>query len=347
MGLDVAPRNTALQHGHAPRPLPLFLEMVREMQREDPALARRALQGLDRYARAARSSLSTERPAIASACGAILRDHGGTGPNVVLVPSLINPPHVLDLPGQSLAAALAAQHHVLSIDWGPASDRSELDLGGHIEALLVPLLRTLGESVALVGYCVGGTMALAAANLTPVRRLATLASPWRFDQYPPAARRSLGDLWTSARPAAEAFGVLPTEVLQAAFWSLDPRGIVAKFARLASELDDSEIVRRFVTIEDWANEGEPLPIPAARELIEELFIADRPMRGQWRVGGRTIRADPCPTLHFTARADRIVPAASAPPGPTHAVASGHVGMVVGSGAPASLHRPLLDFLGND
>jgi len=51
-----------------------------------------------------------------------------------------------------------------------------------------------------------------------------------------------------------------------------------------------------------------------------------------------------PALHFTARADRIVPAASAPPGPSHAVSAGHVGMIVGSSAPEQLHRPLLDFL---
>ena len=165
MGLDLAPRNTALQHGHAPRPLPLFLEMVREMQREDPAMARRALQGLDRYAHAHRSAISWEKPGIAAACGATLRDHGGTGPPLVLVPSLINPPHVLDLPGQSLAAALAAQHHVLLVDWGTASDRGALDLGGHIETLLVPLLRMLGESVALVGYCVGGTMEIGRAHV--------------------------------------------------------------------------------------------------------------------------------------------------------------------------------------
>ena len=345
MATDIAFPDTALQHEHAPRPLPLFLEMVRETGRSDPATARRALLGLDRYAREVRPELPQKKIEIARVCGSTVRDHGGRGSVVILVPSLINPAHVLDLPGHSLAAAVAAQHHVLSIDWGPAADRAALDLGGHIESLLVPLLHRIGEPLALVGYCVGGTMALAAANLFPVDRVATLASPWKFSAYPDAARQSLGELWGDARPAAEAFGVLPTEVLQAAFWSLDPRGIVAKFARLAAEPEASEAVRRFVTIEDWANEGEPLPLPAARELIEDLFARDLPTCGEWRVGHHAIRPDPCPSLHFTARADRIVPAESAPPGPVHSVASGHVGMVVGSGAPSALHRPLLDFLG--
>ena len=274
----------------------------------------------------------------------MLRDHGGHGPTVVLVPSLINPPHVLDLPGASLAAVLAAQHRVLLVDWGKAAARGSLDLGGHVEQLLVPLLRSLGEPTALVGYCLGGTMALAAANLTPVTRVATLAAPWEFSAYPAEARTALGELWTRASPASAAFGVLPTEVLQAAFWSFDPAGIVAKFARLASEPEDSVALARFTTIEDWANDGEPLPLAAAAELIERLFIADCTGRGEWRVGGTLIKPDPAPCLHFTARADRIVPAASAPPGPIHSVAAGHVGMIVGSSAPAELHGPLLRFL---
>jgi len=344
----VAPRDTALQHGlpwaMAPRPLPLFLALVRFVAQENAALAKRALDGLARYEREVRPPLPGPKPALGDAAGAMLRDHGGTGPPVILVPSLINPPHVLDLPGQSLAEALAKRHHVMLLDWGPAGTRADVDLAGHIERMLLPLVRQIGREVALVGYCLGGTMALAAANLTPVARIATLASPWRFSAYPEESRTALGKLWHGAAPATRLLGVLPTEVLQLAFWSLDPRGVVAKFADLAGAPEGSEAIRRFVALEDWANDGEPLPLPAARDLIEQLFLADRPGRGEWTIAGTPIRPDPAPALHFTARTDRIVPAASAPPGAAHAVSSGHVGMVVGSRAPELLHRPLLEFL---
>ena len=47
-------------------------------------------------------------PETARVAGACLRDHGGEGPPAVLVPSLINPPRILDLDAQvSLAAAVA------------------------------------------------------------------------------------------------------------------------------------------------------------------------------------------------------------------------------------------------
>lgn len=312
----------------------------------NPQLAARALDGLARYEQEPRLSGRSERPAIADAGGARLRDCGGSSASVVLIPSLINPPNVLDLDEQvSLAQAIARMgRRALLLDWGPAGERAKLDLGGHIEQLLVPLLRDLGEPPALAGYCLGGTMAIAAANLVPVERVATLAAPWFFSAYPEEARSSLRRLWDSAGPAARPLGALPMEVLQSAFWSLDPSRTVSKFAGFADLAPDSTKAWRFVAIEDWANEGEPLPLPAARELIEDLFGADLPGTGGWRVGGCAVAASlDCPLLNVTAANDRITPAATAPPGDTVQIAAGHVGMVVGS-ARSKLHETLAKFL---
>ncbi len=329
---------------HSPRPLPLFLELLRQAGRDDPALARKALAGLDSYAAAPRISRPPQPPEIARIGDACLRDHGGSGRPLVLVPSLINPPHILDLDaGTSLAAALTGHAHVLLLDWGPASARADRSIAGHIEAILVPLIEQLGDPPALLGYCLGGTMAIAAAGLTPVDRLATLAAPWHFAAYPAASRTALANIWTSARGPSTSFGALPMEVLQAAFWALDPARTVAKFAAFADLDPSGDEARRFVMLEDWANEGEPLPLPAAREMVEDLFGADLPGLGQWRVGGRPVV--PGPGLHLLAARDHIVPAATAPPGESVAIPSGHVGMIVGR-ARHALHQRLAAFLAN-
>ena len=313
---------------------------------QDPELAAAALAGLERYESAERPHMRPERPAIAQVGPATLRDCGGSGAAAVLVPSLINPPDVLDLdPDVSLAEAVAGMgRRSLLLDWGAAGERSGLDLGGHIERLLLPLLGELEEPPALIGYCLGGTMAIAASNLTRVEAVATLAAPWRFSAYPEDARLSLRQLWNGARPTADQLGALPMEVLQGAFWSLDPKRTVTKFARFAELPPDNSAARRFVTLEDWANEGEPLPCPAARELIEDLFGRDLPGNGEWRVGGRLMgdRLD-CPVLHVTATGDRITPASTAPAGDSISIDAGHVGMVVGS-ARAKLHKALAEFL---
>jgi polyhydroxyalkanoate synthase subunit PhaC len=326
--------------------LPLFLELVRQESQRDPALARRALAGLDAYARALRPPKCAERPAIARVGGAALRDHGGDGAPVILLPSLINPPDILDLDEEtSLTGALAETgRQILLLDWGPASERSGLDVAGHVESLLLPLLDALGEPAAVVGYCLGGTMAIAAANLASVRHLVTLAAPWHFARYPDESRAALGRLWEQSQAASQRLGALPMEVLQAGFWALDPERTVRKFAEFG-ELDSaSDQARRFVTLEDWANEGEPLPLPAARELFENLYRDDAPGAGRWTVGGQPIAERPAvPTLHLVAGEDRIVPPESAPDGDQRRIASGHVGMIVGR-ARTQLHQAIGGFL---
>ncbi|HEX2803800.1 MAG TPA: alpha/beta hydrolase [Sphingomicrobium sp.] len=335
-----------MQQKRAPRPLPLFLELVRAVSEREPELAAKALAGLAKYERAPRRETRAGRAAIARAGPASLRDCGGSGAPAVLVPSLINSPDVLDLDEESsLASAVAGMgRHALLLDWGRSSERADLDLGGHIEQLLLPLLGELDSPPSLIGYCLGGTMAIAASNLVPVERVATLAAPWRFSGYPRESRDSLLRLWESAKGPAERLNALPIEVLQSAFWSLDPTRTVAKFASFADFSPDSAGARRFVTLEDWANEGESLPFPAARELIEDLFGSDLPGIGQWEVGGRamTHRLD-CPVLHVTASGDRITPTPAAPAGETVRIDSGHVGMVVGS-ARTRLHESLAKFL---
>src|SRR4051794_26005890 len=144
------PQHSALQHERvsqrAPRPLPLFLELVREVSERDSKLAADALAGLRAYEQAPRRERAPPKPEIARVRGASLRDHGGQGPPAVLVPSLINPPRILDLDEEvSLTAAIAGMgRRTLLLDWGKADERPELSVSGHIEELLLPLLRSTG-----------------------------------------------------------------------------------------------------------------------------------------------------------------------------------------------------------
>jgi polyhydroxyalkanoate synthase len=344
---SVTDADSAVQQKHAPRPLPLFLELVRMVSEGEPDLAAKALDGLAKYESASRENARPERPVVARSDAATLRDCGGSGAPVVLVPSLINPPDVLDLDETvSLAGAVAAMgRHAFLLDWGPARERSNLDLAGHVTGLLLPLLGEIAEPPALIGYCLGGTMAIAAANLFEVESVATLAAPWRFSAYPRESRASLLRLWETTKRAAQELDALPMEVLQSAFWSLDPKRTVAKFASFAGLEPGSSSARRFVMLEDWANEGEPLPYPAARELIEDVFASDLPGSGEWQVGGKVMsdRLE-CPLLNITATADRITPAATAAAGESVQAGTGHVGMVIGS-ARANLHDALPEFLG--
>ena len=321
--------------------------MLRSETAGDPAQMWKALAGLRLYQEAERPPVPAPMPALAEIHGATIRDYGGDGPPVLFLPSLINPPNVLDMGERSLLRWLARQgRRVLLLDWGwPDADRQALSVAGHVEAIALPLMQGLGEPVDLVGYCLGGTMALAAAQLGPVRSIATLAAPWHFNGFPGEARDRLAQLWAGAQPAVKGLGVLPMEVLQSAFWSLDPARTVAKFADFATL--DGEAARTFVMLEDWANDGPPIAGAAARELFDDLFRDNLTGQGGWRVGGEIV--DPAtlsiPLLNIVSTTDRIVPDASAPrAGERLDLALGHVGMVVGSKGREALWEPLAAWL---
>lgn len=288
-------------------------------------------------------------PAIARAGRATLRDYGGSGVPVVFVPSLINPPLVLDLADDnSLLRWLAAQGvRPLLVDWGTPTpaDRAQ-DVTAHIEEMLLPLLATLDRPPALVGYCLGGTIATAAAAAIETAGLVTIAAPWRFAGYGEALE-PISVLWDQAHATCEQLGLVPMEVLQAGFWQLDPKRTVAKFERFARLDPEGDEARAFVTLEDWANGGAPLTFAAGRQLFDDFFVADLPGNGRWRVAGRTV--DPAalgvPALSFVSTTDRIVPAASAARiGEVRELAMGHVGMIVGGRARDALWQPLVDWL---
>lgn len=321
--------------------------MLRSETAAEPERLNAALAGLAAYQAAPREPPSPAMPALARAGRAgraCLRYYGGRGRMVVFVPSLINPPAILDLGGSSLVGWMAAQgFRVALVDWGAVTpDDRDLDMSAHVESLLLPLIEQLDAPPVLVGYCLGGTMALAAACATPVAGLAMIAAPWHFAGYGDAAPAML-ELWGAARPTAEALGLLPMEVLQAGFWRLDPARTIAKYEAFGRMEPDSDAARAFVRLEDWANAGEPLPLATARDLFDDFIAADRPGRRRWTIRGRTVAPDALarPAAEWVSATDRIVPAATAAGlADRRDLALGHVGMIVGGRARALLWEPL-------
>lgn len=336
--------------GRGPHPLPLFLTLVQGECAGDADRLAAVLAGLKRYQSAPPAAPRPQHPVVAQ-CGSVrLRHIAGHGPPLVLVPSLINPAHVLDLaPGNSLAGHLAGQGwQVWLVDWGPVPEA--LGLAALAATRLAPLLgqaaALAGGPVPVLGYCLGGTLAAAAARAaagegaaaTPVSALALLASPWRFDGYGDAARAALAQWWAGAAPLAQRLGAVPMDVLQPAFWSLDPGHLASKYARLATA--DAATLANFVMLEDWANGGAPLALAAAQDLAGLFADAGTGLDGA--------ELPNVPLLDVVALADRIVPpaaAATAPGAPGRLdVPAGHVGMVVGRSAPQQLWAPLAAWL---
>lgn len=344
------------ERGRGPHPLPLFLSLAARATAGDRARLAEVLAGLRAYQAAPLPPPRPPCPAVGRRGGITLRSVGGPpgGVPTVIVPSLINAPAVLDLTdGRSLVRFLAeAGHRVLLLDWGPMR-RSErrLGLAGLVAVRLMPLLEPLGSRVRLVGYCLGGTLALAAAQLLGPRldRLALIAAPWHFDGFPAAARRDALAAWRLIRPIGDRLGAIPVSLLNPLFWRLDEAAVIEKFARLGRRPAGDPHIGWFAAVEDWANSGAPLTRAAARDLFVAGFGTDRIGRGAWIVGGQPIRPEQLSAPIFDAGAtrDRIVPADARLRRAVDRridVPSGHVGMVVGGKARSGLWEPLSNWL---
>ncbi len=292
------------------------------------------------------------------------------GAPVLVVPSLINRAYVLDLMAErSMLRWMAAQGlRPLLLDWGaPGPAEAAFDLGDYGALRLMPALAAAraagGGRVAVMGYCMGGTLAAGLAARAPegLSALVTLGAPWDFDRAtgPAGALRALA----VARGAAEAeamiavlgavFGGVPVAVLQGLFALVDPLQAATKFPKLARMDAGSGAARCFVALEDWLADGVPMAPRAARDLLVDWQIRNAPGRGAWRFLGGLIRPGDIavPTLAFCGTTDRIAPTPVSEPlaegiegARTERPATGHVGMVVGSAARARVWEPIAAFL---
>jgi poly(3-hydroxyalkanoate) synthetase len=330
--------------------------ILRRLLRADRAL----LAGIAAYRRHPYSRTLPDPPAIWAEGDTRLLDYGGTGPVLLFVPSLINRAQVLDLAeGRSMLRFLAGQGtRPLLLDWGwPGAAERGFTLTDYIAGRLERALMAAPGPVVLVGYCMGGLLALAAALRRPdrVRALALLATPWDFHTGPEETirARTAAALLPGLEPLMQASGTLPVDAIQTLFAGLDPFGIPQKFRAFARLDPASDRARNFVALEDWLNDGVPLAAPVAREALGGWYGANTPARGAWRVAGAAVDPSALAMRAFCAvpARDRIVPPASAEAlaarlhqGRIHVAAGGHIGMAAGSGAEAALWRPLLAWL---
>jgi polyhydroxyalkanoate synthase subunit PhaC len=321
------------------------------------------LRGLERYRRHTYRRTLVDPPVLWRDGSSRLVDYGPTGgAPVLVVPSLVNRAYILDLAeDKSLLRFLAGVGlRPLLVDWGrPDATERRFSLtdyiAGRLEAAAEAAAAAAGTPVAVVGYCMGGLLALALAQRRPrlVSSLALLATPWDFHAERPGQARLLGELVKPLARAFSALGEVPVDVLQTLFAALDPLLALRKFSRFAALAEGSAEERDFVAIEDWLNDGVPLALPVALECIGGWYGDNTPGRGCWQVASRPVLPArvAVPSLVIVPAQDRIVPPATAAaladvlPGAERLTPPlGHIGMMVAREAPAAVWQPLAHWL---
>ena len=285
------------------------------------------------------------------------------GVPVLLVPSLINRWYVLDLrPGASMADALRrAGLDTFCLDWGAPEDEDRYlgwdDVVGRLgRAVRAVRRRTGARQVALVGYCMGGTLAAIYTALHPgeVAALVNLAGPIDFSKA--GLRGEMVDpRWFDAEAVAAAGNVAPAQ-MQAGFVALRPTAQLAKWFGLVDRAHDPGARVAFDALEAWAGDNISFPGAAYATYIGELYQKNLLAKGEHHVGG--VRVDLgsicCPVLAVATERDAICPPAAAralcdlcgsSDREVLTVPGGHVGAVVGGNAVKILYPALAAWLG--
>lgn len=329
-----------------------------ELAVEEEARARfyRWMEGIERYARFPQETrpVLSGKP-IFEQGAATLYDYGGNGAPLLVIPSLINRSYILDMePKQSFMRFLSRHAGIAHLlDWGePEAEPTQLDMSGYIAQRLEPAIDLLyamyGQPVHLVGYCMGGLLAMAAASRQPhkIGKLALLATPWDFHakgmQRPPALM---------PKPAWN--GVLPPQLIHNWFYLQKPWSVHEKFARFGSYEESNPRLKEFVKIEQWLQDGVGMSARAAQECFIDWASENNTAKGRWNVENQPILPQNIQKPTFIAIPERdgiVTPASTAPlldfwpHAHTHRIEAGHITMIAGLKARQNLWNPLAKWL---
>lgn len=281
---------------------------------------------------------------------------------VLFIPSLINRYYILDLKDErSMVIYLRRQGiRPLVMDWGnPSGEEESFSCTEYVTQRLLSALETAQElshsPLIAAGYCMGGLLALALAQLaqSSISGLALLATPWNFHAYD-FPRVSLDSI--HAQKLEEILArqtILSGDTIQTLFYASNPWLFARKFATFGKLASDSAEAEDFVAIEGWVNDNVDMSSSVARECLIDWVQKNYPARGLWQVAGENVTPHQLDLPIFAAcpAHDTIVPPDCAEPllpllrQPTIIrPASGHVGMVAGVNARMELWQPFRDWL---
>ena len=288
--------------------------------------------------------------------------YGEGKPVLLLIPSLINKAHIFDLKEKrSMLRFFCAQGiDAYLLDWGDfLNDPDMQSLDGVVLSKLrdciVGLAEKTGADIHTLGYCMGGSLlaALSAVDDAHIASLSFMAAPWDFHA---GSQEMLNRVkfWTpSLLGSLQRDRHMKVDWLQILFSSLYPAQAMKKFARFSKMDLSSDEAEIFVAVEDWLNDGVPLPLGIGQAAVKDWFLSNAPATGAWSLSGKNVdaRVIEKPSFIVASSRDRLVEyesslalydqikgAAICDP------ECGHVGMIAGRNAINDVWQPIADWV---
>jgi polyhydroxyalkanoate synthase subunit PhaC len=281
-----------------------------------------------------------------------------TGAPVLLVPPLAAPALCFDLRrGCSVAEHLVrAGHPTYLVDYGEIAfgDRN-LGIEHWVDEVIPESVRRVcedagGQPVHLVGWCLGGIMALLAHADDPelaVASVAMVASPFDFTAVPLVAPlRPLVNLTNGAVVSVlyRALGGAPAPLVKKAYQLAGFEKYVTKPLAILQHLDDRDFLAQIEAVDRFMNGMLAYPGRTFGQLYHRFFRANDLANGSLALGHRTVRLDrvTVPVLSIAGTGDGIAPLGAvhhvgellpnAPEIRLESAPGGHLGVLTGRSA---------------
>lgn len=277
-------------------------------------------------------------------------------PIILLVPSLINNSEIFDLLQNKSFMGFLGDRGAATymLDWGEVGyDKDVKNWDDLVHCKLVPaisyLSTTYKRKVHLLGYCLGGLLALGACSQLAegVASLTCLATPWDF--HAGEARLAQRIRFFFDRPDirmyVENHDIFSSDWMHSLLATLNPEIVVNKFIRFA-ELENKELEKIFVAVEDWLASSTDLSMTLAHNIYKDMVVDNKVPSN---IDMQQLK---CPILIIASHKDKLVEFESAralydllPHASFIQPDCGHIGMMAGRNALQDVWVPFFEWIG--
>ena len=241
---------------------------------------------------------------------------------LLIVTATTNRSYIFDLvPGQSFVEYLLDKgFDVYMIDWtAPEGGEGRLRMEDYVldflPACVERVLNDSGElELSMLGYCMGGVLAVSYAALNakePLKNLLCVTTPIDFSSM--NLFRNWGNTeHFDVEAFVEKVGIIPAQFVLSSFEMLRPASRTAGQVQLWDNMWNDEFVRSFRIFDRWLNETLPLAGAYFKQSLKDLIQDNKLCKNELEIGGRRVdlREISVPIFTAVAEHDHIVPLAA-------------------------------------
>ena len=323
---------------HLSKEYPTLKNILTEVQTQNLKSVKNLLKGINKFSsHDPIKALAREVVHQIGSCQLLKYSNDDLQP-ILVVPSLINRHTILDLNDKNsfMLEIKAKRLSPYLINWGePATSEENLTLAGYIDRLIEfsnHIIKQTGRKMALVGYCMGGQLSVAASYLYPknFNGLITIATPWSFNHADFDSLRSKKTLQLIKSSGS----IVNATIMKRIFYYKNIFDVNRKYQAFAEDRYDEA---NFMQIESWANDCIGITKNVLVELIENFIVKQDLANNRWMIQEKLINLNNINirSLCIMAKQDRIAPLEDCMPlykqlnkARLEVFDTGHVGMIV-------------------